>query len=159
MSWVVLGSSVVASAGTQITQTAGVSFHTAWRDLSKGAEQWRAMKRILFSFAVGAAALSLMVAPAGADLIDILKGNSYVIGTVGYVQQNHFMLVGKDNQMIRVFLKPGFVMPPGIMPGQTVTAYIKRADNSNDFIYLDRVEAIQQPNGTFAPAVVAPGNQ
>jgi hypothetical protein len=116
------------------------------------------MKRFLSSCAMGALAFSLTTTPVSADLIDILKGNSYVVGTVGYVQQNHFMLVGKDNQMIRVFLKPGFVMPPGIMPGQTVTAYIKRADNSNDFIYLDRVEAIQQPNGTFAPAVVAPGN-
>lgn len=115
------------------------------------AELWRAMKpivRLLVSFL-------LFVAPARADVFDWLRGDVDVAGTVGYVQANHFMLVAPNNQMLRIFLEPGMMMPPGIMPGQYV--FLKIHEGDDKLLYLSQMQAIQQPNGTLVPPAYSPG--
>lgn len=99
--------------------------------------------------------LMFLVAPARADVFDWLRGDVDVIGTIGYVQANHFMLVGPNNQMIRIFLEPGTMMPPGIMPGQNVIVKIHEGDGN--VVYLTQMLGIQQPNGTVIPPAYSPG--
>jgi hypothetical protein len=101
--------------------------------------------------------LLLMVAlmgPACADLLDPLFGVITVRGTVAYVQNNHFILVSKDNQYLRIFLRPGQMLPSGVVPGLVVTARI--SGDANDQSILESLEEILGPDGQPAPALTQP---
>lgn len=105
-----------------------------------------AFKRWIITAFAGLCAL----APAHSqNLIEWLFPPPQVQGTVGYVQANHFMLVSKDNQFLRIYLQPNQAMPPTIVPGMFVVARVRNAQDQmkNSVVVLDRVEAVQGPTG------------
>lgn len=95
-------------------------------------------------------ALTLM-GTANADILDILFPPTRVGGTVGYVQTNHFMLVSSDNQYLRIFLKPGQVMPSTIVPGMWVTGTVR--ENDQQQVILETLDGVQAPNGEVVQPV------
>lgn len=108
-----------------------------------------AIFRFITALLIGASTL----APANAQLLDFLFPPTTVSGTVGYVQANHFMLVSKDNQYLRIFLKPGEFLPSTIVPGIVIAVGVRETEGQQ--LYLDRVYGMQGPNGDLVP-ITAP---
>lgn len=93
------------------------------------------------------------LAPASAGLLDFLFPPTTVAGTVGYVQANHFMLVSKDNQYVRIFLQPGQYLPSTIVPGTNLVVDVRETEQHQ--LYLERVHGSLGPGGEIVP-VMAP---
>jgi len=93
-----------------------------------------------------------LVSTAHAGILDWIFPPHRIGGTVGYVQTNHFMLVSPDSQYLRVFLKPGEVMPSSIVPGMYIEGTVSETDNR---IILETLDGVKTPNGDLVP-VVAP---
>ena len=98
--------------------------------------------------------LSLM-GTANAGILDFLDPPEHLHGTVGYVQSNHFVLVSKDAQYLRVFTKTGMFVPPSIVPGMIVDCSAR--DNGNNQLILESIDGVQAPNGDVVPVSLPDG--
>lgn len=95
-----------------------------------------------------------LVSAAQAQVVDevfrfIFGGATPIAGTVSYVQPNHFILVSGDNQFLRVFLKPGEIMPSSVVPGMIIQASVVEGDNQQ--IILESLDGVQSPTGQMMP--------
>jgi len=98
--------------------------------------------------------LLTLMGTANAGILDFLDPPEHLHGTVGYVQSNHFVLVSKDAQYLRVFTKTGMFVPPSIVPGMIVDCSARA--NGNNQLILESIDGVQAPNGDVVP-VVLPG--
>ncbi len=97
--------------------------------------------------------LFTLMGTAHADLIrDIFDPPGHYRGTVGYVQANHFILVSPDAQYLRVFVKPGELIPASIAPGMIVECSARM--DANNFLRLETIDGVLTPNGQMIPMVV-----
>lgn len=110
-----------------------------------GAEIRPAMKTIVRLLL----ALSLFGSAQAESILDWIFPPTRIGGTVGYVQTNHFMLVSPDNQYLRVFLKPGQIMPSTVVPGMYVTGTV--TENDQQMVILETLDGVQSPSGELVP--------
>lgn len=83
--------------------------------------------------------------PSWAGLFDDLEEFE---GTVAAIQTNHFVLLGPNNQMIRIMLRPGSNAPQ-IQPGLKIHVVAEPGNTASDsgVLYLNEWEPIDVPNG------------
>jgi hypothetical protein len=96
-------------------------------------------------------ALTLFGTAQAESILDWIFPPTRIAGTVGYVQTNHFMLVSPDNQYLRIFLKPGQIMPSTILPGMVITGTV--TENDQRMVILETLDGVQSPTGEVVQPV------